>query len=417
MRIVITNVVALNGGDAAILYGMINILKRSFGDNTHIVVFDNDAAVASRYYPDIEFRQHIYAQLGDKKTDLNSTKFKRRRTRIQFRLAAWCWQHKLRFVSRRLVNTESLDNIRIYDEADFILSTGGTILVEHYALKPRIFDLNLCLQMNKPLAFFTQSLGPFKKPQNIKALTKIFNYASALLVRDQSSKQHLIDLGIPENSIELFPDGAFALHAPPHSSPSSSEGLNIALSVRDWPFFTQHDSTSGMARYIDTIQHAVTHLIEHHQATLTFISTCQGIEEYWKDDAQLAHKIVDGLPDNLQKSITIDQQHHTPIQLLNRFSDFNLVIATRMHVAILALCAHTPVLPIAYEFKTKELFEQLELQQWVQDIETMSEQSLLSTIDALVHQLPDIHTQYRSKIDALHDEAYTAGEYLKKALS
>ena len=38
---------------------------------------------------------------------------------------------------------------------------------------------------------------------------------------------------------------------------------------------------------------------------------------------------------------------------------FDFVVATRMHMMILSLCVGTPVLPIAYEFKTKELAARL----------------------------------------------------------
>lgn len=54
-----------------------------------------------------------------------------------------------------------------------------------------------------------------------------------------------------------------------------------------------------------------------------------------------------------------------------RLQDFDLCIGTRMHMCILSLISGTPVLPIAYEFKTQELFGEIGLKEWVTDIEVI----------------------------------------------
>ena len=69
---------------------------------------------------------------------------------------------------------------------------------------------------------------------------------------------------------------------------------------------------------------------------------------------------------------------------------FDLSVATRMHAGILALIAGTPVLPIAYEFKTHELFARLGMAEWVQDIESVTGASLRSALDGFVEALPSL---------------------------
>ncbi|MFI7850494.1 polysaccharide pyruvyl transferase family protein, partial [Acinetobacter baumannii] len=55
----------------------------------------------------------------------------------------------------------------------------------------------------------------------------------------------------------------------------------------------------------------------------------------------------------------VDRCFRQPTEIVDTYSQFDLVIATRMHAAILALLAGTPVIGIAYEFKLEELFSQL----------------------------------------------------------
>jgi hypothetical protein len=60
LQIAVINAVTLNGGDAAILEGLRRILRSAFGPNAQMVVFDQQAKIASRYYPETEFRQMYF---------------------------------------------------------------------------------------------------------------------------------------------------------------------------------------------------------------------------------------------------------------------------------------------------------------------------------------------------------------------
>ncbi len=97
-------------------------------------------------------------------------------------------------------------------------------------------------------------------------------------------------------------------------------------------------------------------LVTERDARVTFLSTCQGVPEYWAKDSDMARRIVDEIPEELRRNVLVDSNYHRPDELIASYGEFDLVIATRMHAAILALVAGTPVLPVAYEFKMRELF-------------------------------------------------------------
>jgi colanic acid/amylovoran biosynthesis protein len=60
VKILITNIVTLNAGDAAILYAMVDVLGAAFGQDTEFIVYDKHGDVPSRYYPEIIFRNLLY---------------------------------------------------------------------------------------------------------------------------------------------------------------------------------------------------------------------------------------------------------------------------------------------------------------------------------------------------------------------
>src|SRR6185295_15612118 len=95
--------------------------------------------------------------------------------------------------------------------------------------------------------------------------------------------------------------------------------------------------------------------------------------------------------------------------------DYDLVIATRMHMAILALSVGTPVLPIAYEFKMRELFERLGQERWVQDIEVISGDALIYAVDQFLRELPEIRGPLFTAVQKEYEDAAASGHLVRKA--
>jgi len=430
IKIVITNTVTLNSGDAAILQGLVYVLRKTFGSNTEFVIYDNQPNVANKYYPELKFRKLIYLNINDlKNTFIRKCVRHFRSIRyvwnwlncLRFYFAAWCWCNSLRILVKILLKKRELEDLITYESADIIISTGGTYLVENYDLSSRLFDYKISLLMDKPLVFYTQSLGPFSNKHNRTALRKIFSSALLILLRDEKSHEHLMNLDVDMRKVYVFPDIAFG--SPINEIPKKDtarkfyqkQSLNVGISVRYWPFFKQVDKTIGMKTYMEVMSRTVTHLKNKYNASITFISTCQGVPEYWADDSKVALKIWSHLPDNIKKDVRVDHSFHTPFELLEILASFDMVIATRMHMAILALIAGTPVLPIAYEFKTKELFKRLDLAEWTQDIETLETGTFQKVVDSFLKQFPESSEAVFNRVAKERERAMDSGKRVKEA--
>jgi colanic acid/amylovoran biosynthesis protein len=390
VKIVISNTVALNGGDAAILSGLIRILRAAFGPDVRFTVFGSQPDVAARYYPEVTFRPSLFSY-----TTRSRVRGLRRLLRachhIRWRLAAtrpFAWRTRLLLAARERAALAE------YASADLVVSTGGTYLVEIYSLEPRLFDFDIALRLGKPLVLFTQSLGPFTAPRHRRRLRRIFTDAALVLVRDARSRRHITELGVAPHRIRVAADAAFALADPrPAARPAPTwpaERLRVAISVREWRHFRTANPAAGMARYLAAVGSLVQHLVEHDKATVTLLSTCQGIPEYWTDDSRVAADLIRELPPTIREQVSLDDGFHRPQELIDRLREYDLLVATRMHMAILGLCAGVPVLAIAYEFKTTELFRSLGLGEWVHDIETVRAESLIHAVDALIARLEEI---------------------------
>jgi colanic acid/amylovoran biosynthesis protein len=420
MKVLITNTVALNGGDAAILMAVMKLIQLAFGESIQFKIYDSHPKIACAYYPQLQFRKLAYYQVTETISNRYLRKLFQPFNQGRFYGAAWFWQRGLAWLSKWLLTPEEMVTLRDYATADLVVSTGGTYLVENYALQPRLFDYWISLLLQKPLIFFTQSLGPFKQPSHRVALQEIFNHSQLVLLRDQLSQQYLTDLNVPESKTHVSADAVFAFansdiltSARQQSLPKGSR-LRVAISVRYWAHFKQDNPQVGMARFKGAIISICRYLVETHNAEVVFLSTCQGIPEYRYDDSQIGVEIFESLPTTVRSQVIVDRDFHSPQDLLELLPRFDLTIATRMHMAILSLVAGVPVFPIAYEFKTQELFNRLGVGEWVQSIDQMND-TCAQTLDGYIRALPQLRSTLFERVWKEYQEAVASAELVKQA--
>lgn len=411
MKAVITNAVPLNTGDAAILRATVAILRNAF-PGIEVAVYGEQTETAATLYPETEFRRSLYGQLDDWAQG-------RRRKLAAAALLFVAWASRFAFGARlaAMLPPSLRASLDEYRSADLVVSSGGTYLVPHYRLMPKLFDFLVTLALGRPLVLFTQSLGPFNGFWRRMLLRPILSRATLILVRDDRSRGHLRGLGVPAERIRVCADAAFALsRRGPRQAPASN-GLRIAVSVRDWPHFTNLRSQQGMAQFADAMVALVQMLVDKFGADVTFLSTCQGIPEYWTDDSRLARAIEERLTGVARSRVRVDARFHTPEALRDRYAGFDVVIATRMHAAILALCAGTPVMPLAYEFKTAELFGRLGFAGMVPSIEGVDGGTLCSTFRQVLLRWQVCGEEIWAKVAAEEHTALAAAQHVRTALA
>jgi colanic acid/amylovoran biosynthesis protein len=162
--------------------------------------------------------------------------------------------------------------------------------------------------------------------------------------------------------------------------------------------------------------HGVSELIKVLPAEVTFVSTCQGIEEYWIDDSEVAEGIVALMDSNIQDYVTVDRVFHDPAGFRDITQRFDFVIATRMHAGILGLTGGTPVIPIAYEFKTNELFAKLGLADYVLDIAQFTARDFAANALTFVAKLGPARAGLEREVRSEFSSAEVGAQLLADAL-
>ncbi|PDT79861.1 polysaccharide pyruvyl transferase family protein [Sinorhizobium sp. BJ1] len=425
MKVVVENTVCLNTGDAAILLAIRHILKSIANEELEFLVFDSQPEVAARLYPkeqypDIELRKLPSESIFKYKYDDNTVKNALKQVYNQAVFQALRHLGSGNYLDRRFFSDTDRESLALYRDADMVITTGGTYLVENYSLERRINQFKLAEMLGKRTIFFTQSLGPFAKPYNRRNLPPIFARSPLILLRDVRSRDHILDLVDDPSKCHVVADSVFALADVERIKALLTIGRpaptgRVGISVRHWHYVQGGDG--GMGRYIESVRDIATQLVRDHGKQVTFISTCQGVAEYAHDDSKTASLILSGLAPEIAKHVTVDAAFHTPEQLMAIAKELDFVVATRMHMMIMSLCVGTPVLPIAYEFKTKEVAKRIGVEDVLLDIDTVTPEEALGKLDRFAGNLDRYREVSLKAVLEEHASAMSAADLIRPLIA
>ena len=350
MKIIVENTVCLNTGDAAILLAIRHILRKVWGEDLRFQVFDSQPEVAARLYPrqeypDLEFHKLLSESVFKYSYDQNVLKNAVKPLYNRIVLEALRRFGRGGSIDKMLFSDSDRRSLEIYRDADLVITTGGTYLVENYNLERRLNQFRIDAIVGKDPVFFTQSLGPFNKDYNRQELKPVFDRSPLILLRDSRSKDHIVDLVEDPDKCHVVADAVFALADTDRiagilAADQTPKTGRVAISVRHWNYVK--GGGDGMRRYLDSIRNIVTTLVRDQGKEVTFLSTCQGVPEYAHDDFKAANAIVAELDPEIASHVSVDASFHTPEQLMALVKGFDFVVATRMHMMIMSLCVGTP---------------------------------------------------------------------------
>ncbi len=403
-RIVVTNAVLSNTGDAAIYESIAATLLETHPD-VSIAVFDSDAKATRKLYPAWEIFQQASVSpprrsgrlrnLLQRVRDIVLSAVLRRRALLS------------RLLALPLLRQSNFSrSLRALQEADVVISSGGTYLVDHYNFSARVREAELVRLFDKPLVLWTQSMGPFESERSQRQINAIGAIAHAVSFRDARSEAAWRARVHSEARTRIAPDSVFALRG--RTRTAAAKPSRALISVREWNRGVA-SAALDRAPYEQAMQVAAEMLVARGW-NVEALSTCQGVSRYRYDDSEVARVIFSGL------DVRINREFHTPSELLEELNSAGLVVTTRMHLAILSMLARVPVIAIAYEFKTIELFRALGFGDLVVSIEDISPEWLTARIETVM-ATPDRATLTEEKLSVLRAAAMAPADDLGELLS
>ena len=277
------------------------------------------------------------------------------------------------------------------DWADLVLVGGGGLFHDYYGFDPNAFLTDqqtgiayyaspaiLAALQAKPAILCSVGVGPLYSGA-AKTFTRAAADAALLVtVRDEESRTILIELGVAPSKISVTADLAFSYFplsgfeaSVPKIAPRARPVAGVSL--RPW--------SHGIApsHWEREVASALDLWIERNEGNVLFIPF-QNLPGTTEDDASVIERVRAAM----RQSEHTSSVAHTcnARQILSTLHRCDLVLAMRLHAAILGACANKPVVAIGYDAKVVQAMTRLGAADRVEDLYAISAGALVERLES-----------------------------------
>lgn len=380
-----------NRGDAAILRGLMSALEAARPDAEFTITSryptSSSHILGREVVPDLFSGSRVVAP--------GRTVHARRRWVPWSLMAA---NHSPGHGARRLLAAgvrERIDRVANYD---LVVQLGGSYYVDLYGHGH--FETGFCaVNAGVPWILLGHSIGPISRGRYPRLMRELLQRAAFVGLRESMTQQLLEKAGMPMTNTYLGADTAWLVDPGGPETvdtarwfPEAAGRPVVAITARTLAPF---DRLLGVTQpaYEAAFARLVSRLIAAGYNVLA-LSTCTGIESYHRDDRIVALRIGTGVADRAHYHVVMDELDDR--QLGACLQQCRLLIATRLHSAIIAMNFGTPALALAYEHKSTGILNDMDLAEFNIDIH----QLLDGQLEAAALAAADAHAALRSRIDA-----------------
>jgi colanic acid/amylovoran biosynthesis protein len=289
--------------------------------------------------------------------------------------------------------------------ADVCVSAGGGYLYDdggrtsRLNTARRLIPLRAARRRGRPVVLFSQSIGPFASSFWRSMVARELGRADLVLVREELSEQVCREMGVATG---LCDDIAFALE--PGEPPDALEGAGretIGVTVMNaLPGVDQ----AGHRRYVDSL---VAGLARGHAgrrvAVISQVSAHAG-----DDDVGVGREVTSRLGDAGVETTFVDLGHVSDEDLSAFYGGLKLVVASRLHSGILALCAGTPIIGLSYLPKTDGVLARLGLERWVLQARDLDGDRLAAVLADALGREGELREHVGGRLPAVRESARRA---------
>ncbi|KFC66798.1 colanic acid biosynthesis protein [Bosea sp. LC85] len=251
-----------------------------------------------------------------------------------------------------------------------------------------------------------QGAGPLQTRTGRWLARRVLSCVTLVLARDEGTHRLLSGL-MPAERLRLVADGIFLPGFPtrddaqaplePIQALAGTDGRPVVgLNVRLWFHFTGswvpyqfararylQRAEGQMSELLESFRAVIEHLRRRHDARIVLVSMYEPGVEPWEDDLVLLERLKNFFPDDDEVHVLRDD---LAIEDLCRlFTQFELMIGTRLHSALIALRAGVPAVHVAYTLKGRDIYADLGLSDWIVDIGDFirSPEQAIALVDAV----------------------------------
>lgn len=295
--------------------------------------------------------------------------------------------------SRNILNV-----IRGISNCDILLMGGGGIIQDQSSILNFLyfyFQLIVARFYKKPIILCFVGVGPIRFQLNKLLLKHIANSISFAIVRDEQSKNFLLEyIGDPLKVVAAHDPALNILFDKKDlpRSPFMEKMPYIVVSIRRWffvnpllpVFITRRLNKWTMFRkrydyFITSLANDIDKVLDKHQnVTLIFVSL------YDSEDLDVISDLIKNMRNKNQVILAKDKI--SELEYLSIVSHSTFVLGMRLHSLVLSAVVKKPFIALSYSSKVEEFVKQFGLAEYSIHVDKYDGERLQHSIDVMLQQ-------------------------------
>ena len=319
---------------------------------------------------------------------------------------------------------------RAYFSSDIVLDLSGDSFSDKGAFSLiNMLGILIALVLRKPVAIYSQSIGPFRKLT--MPLAKLcLNRARLITVREEISRRYLDRIEVNKTPIYQVADCAFALSpVTPEKAREilGKEGIRrnnsllVGISVSGVMASLAERNTSKPPAfenkgnsYFTLMAQLADSLTENMQTRVVLIPHVIAPSWWLLDDRFICQEIY-RLVRN-RANVGFIRHDYTPEELKGVIGQCDLFIGSRMHANIAALSMCVPTTALGWSHKYKGVMERLGLGEYVCEFNTVNLDGLLLKVSDAWAKREEIRGLLVSKMEEERKSVHLSAKLIKELI-
>lgn len=238
-------------------------------------------------------------------------------------------------------------------KSDILLSGGGSLLQDdtsarsiHYYLA----ILRMGLFLRKKVFLISNGIGPINRPSNRKHVARVLNRVNHSTVRDNNSRELLIEIGVKPEKITVSADLVVGM---PMESLDKGEAIlsklgivdhsrkNLAIAIRQKDFRDQERRDALVTLANELAQ-------EYNVVFIPF---------YYKNDT----KIYNDIHMDTDEHVYFITDKYNSDEFMSLLQNMHILVGSRLHSLIFSLVAEVPFVGISYDPKIENFMDMIDM--------------------------------------------------------
>lgn len=240
-------------------------------------------------------------------------------------------------------------------KTDLLISGGGSLLQDVTSKKSILYYLAIiwmAVFLRKPFFIYSQGIGPISSNFNRKITARTLKKAAAIVVRDDNSKEFLLDMGFSEESIVVTADPVLRIRKVDLDRGKQilkQEGIELDENKMTVGFAIKERNLGS--EFVSELCKSMEWLIKEKNAQIVLIPF------HFSEDMAVIEAIENKLGDNI---FSLKHKYLTK-EMLSVIGNMDILVGVRLHALIHAAIMNVPMIAIAYDPKINSFMNSIDM--------------------------------------------------------